>query len=90
MQLNEIDAITEVRYKKHAGSVAICFDSNELDCDNLLEILESHHWTESSSQPSFVEKAMVSGTKTLLKGAAGIALNRIVGAGVSRFVMNLA
>lgn len=89
-QLEEIDAITQIRHKKYAGSVAICFDHNELDCESLLEILESHNWTQSSDRPSFVEKAMVSGTKTLIKGAAGIALNRVVGAGVSRFVMNLA
>ncbi len=89
-QLEEIDAITQIRHKRYAGSVAICFDRNELDCESLLEIVESHNWTQSSDRPSFVEKAMVSGTKTLIKGAAGIALNRVVGASVSRFVMNLA
>ncbi len=89
-QLDEIDAITHINHKRYAGSVAICFDKEALDCNSLLEILESHHWTNSRDTPSFIEKAMVSGTKTLIKGAASIALNRVVGARVSHFVMNLA
>lgn len=89
-QLNDIDAIFEIKYKKYAGSVAIQFDKNELDCESLLEILESHNWTQSSDKPSFVEQAMVSGTKTLVKGAATIALNRLLGPTVSRMVMSIA
>ncbi|CAK6714866.1 conserved hypothetical protein [Vibrio harveyi] len=89
-QLEGIDAVREVKHKKYAGSVAISFDSRELDCDSLMEILESHHWTLSSEKPSFVEKAMVSGTKSLVKGLTGVALTRIVGPSVSRVIMNLA
>lgn len=89
-QLEEIDAVLEIKHKKYAGSVAIQFDKNELDSESLLEILESHHWTKSSDKPSFVEQAMVSGTKTLVKGATTIALNRLLGPTVSRVVMSLA
>ncbi len=89
-QLEEIDAVLAIKHKKYAGSVAIQFDPNDLDCESLLEILESHHWTQSDDKPSFVEKAMVSGTKTLVKGAATIALNRLVGSTASRVVMSLA
>ncbi|MCV3263430.1 hypothetical protein OGZ01_12810 [Vibrio harveyi] len=52
-QLEEIDAVREVKHKKYAGSVAISFDSRELDCDSLMEILESHHWTQSSEKAFF-------------------------------------
>ncbi|WP_070964227.1 HMA2 domain-containing protein [Vibrio sonorensis] len=89
-QLDEIDAIHKITYRKHAGSVAICFDQKELDCDSVLEIVESHGWTKSSEKPLFIEKAMVSGTKTLVKGLTGVALSRLVGPSVSRVLMNLA
>lgn len=89
-QLKDIDAVFTIKHKKYAGSVAIQFDPNDLDCESLLEILESHHWTQSDERPSFVEKAMVSGTKTLVKGAATIALNRLIGSSASRVVMSLA
>lgn len=87
-QLESIDAIKNIKYKKHAGSVAICFDDKELDCESLLEILESHHWTLHSEKPSFVENAMVTGTKTLAKSVAGIALSRLVGPSISRAIMS--
>ncbi|GAL17467.1 hypothetical protein JCM19235_6016 [Vibrio maritimus] len=89
-QLLDIDAVLQIKHKKHAGSVAICFDAKELDCESLLEIIESHGWTKSSDKPSFVEKAMVSGTKTLVRGVTGVALSRLVGPSVSRVLMNLA
>lgn len=89
-QLEDVCAVNQIKYKQHAGSVAICFNGKELDCDSLLDILESHNWTESSNKPSFIENAMVSGTKTLVKGLAGVALSRIVGPSVSRVIMNLA
>ncbi len=88
-QLLDIDAIENIKHKKHAGSVAICFNSNELDSESLLEIIETHGWTKSSNKPSFVEKAMVSGTKTLVRGLTGVALSRLVGPSVSRVIMNL-
>lgn len=88
-QLEEIEAIESISHKKYAGSVAINFDNRELDCDSLIEILDSHYWTQSSDKASFVERAMVSGTKTLVKGAATIALNRLLGPSISRVVMSL-
>ncbi|MGF1765343.1 HMA2 domain-containing protein [Aliivibrio kagoshimensis] len=88
-QLKKIDSVTHIKYKKHAGSVAISFDRNVLDCESLLEILESHQWTESGRSPSFVENAMVSGTKTLVKGVTGLMLSRLVGTSLSRAIMNL-
>ena len=36
--LNKIEAIHLIKHKKHAGSVALLFDSNELDCNSLLEM----------------------------------------------------
>lgn len=89
-QLKEVDAIHEVKHKRYAGSVAISFDSQQLDCQSLMEILESHHWTKSDDKPSYIEKAMATGTKSVVKGLTGIALTRLVGPSVSRLIMNLA
>ncbi|MGL6313897.1 HMA2 domain-containing protein [Vibrio sp. WXL103] len=89
-QLNDIDAIHSIKHQKHAGSVAVCFDPTELDCESLLEIMQSHGWTNSYDKPSFVEQAVVSGTKTLVKGITGMALTRLLGPSVSRVIMNLA
>lgn len=88
-QLEKIDAITSVKYKKYAGSVAITFDENELDSDSVLEILEGHGWLRSNPKPSFIENAVVSGTKTFAKGMAGVALSRLVGPSISRVIMSL-
>ncbi|MCL1046961.1 hypothetical protein L2737_16810 [Shewanella electrodiphila] len=88
-QLNQIDAVKHIKHQYHAGSVAITFDDNELDCENLLEILESHGWLEESSRSSFVENAVVAGTKTLVKGMASIALSRLVGPSISRVIMSV-
>lgn len=88
-QLEKIDAITIIKYKKYAGSVAITFNANELDCDSLLEIVESHGWLKSNPKPSFIENAVVNGTKTFAKGMAGIALQRVVGPSISRAIMSL-
>ncbi|WP_231892572.1 MULTISPECIES: HMA2 domain-containing protein [unclassified Vibrio] len=89
-QFEDIDAIHKVTHKKHAGSVAICFDCKELDCESLIEILDSHGWLKSSEKPSFIENAAVSGTKTLAKSLAGIALSRLIGPSVSRAILNFA
>ncbi len=89
-QLRAIDAITHIKYQKYAGSVAISFDKQHMDCESLLDILHSHHWTQSSPSPTLIENAMTSGTKTLVKGIAGLALSRIVGTSVSKVIMNLA
>jgi hypothetical protein len=87
-QLQQIDAITNIKHKCYAGSVAINFDREELDCDSLLEILETHEWTKSDEKLSFVENAVANGTKTLTKGLATMALKRLVGTSVSRMVMS--
>jgi len=87
--LNKIDAINDIRHKQYAGSVALSFDKKELDCDSLLEILQSHHWTDQSDKPSFIENAVATGTKTLTKSATGLALKYVLGASVSRVIMNL-
>ncbi len=89
-QLEEIDAINKITYRKHAGSVAIHFDDKELDCESLIEILESHNWMQSTQKPSFIENAAISGTKTLAKSIAGIALSRLVGPSISRAILNFA
>ncbi|WP_240432768.1 MULTISPECIES: HMA2 domain-containing protein [Vibrio] len=89
-QLEEIDAINKITYRKHAGSVAIHFDDKELDCESLIEILESHNWMQSTHKPSFIENAAISGTKTLAKSIAGIALSRLVGPSISRAILNFA
>ncbi|WP_282167159.1 HMA2 domain-containing protein [Shewanella japonica] len=88
-QLNEIDAIKHIKHQCHAGSVAITFDDNELDCESLLEILESHDWLVESGKSSFVESAVIAGTKTLVKGMAGIALSRLVGPSISRVILSV-
>ena len=88
-QLNAIDAVRHIKHQHHAGSVAITFDHNELDCENLLEILESHGWLEETGRSSFVENAVAAGTKTLVKGMASIALSRLVGPSISRVIMSV-
>lgn len=88
-KLNMIDAVKHIKHQQYAGSVAITFDCNELDCDSLLDILESHGWLEENEGPTFIENAVVSGTKTLVKGIAGIALSRLVGPSISRVIMSV-
>lgn len=88
-QLEDIDAITAIKHKKYAGSVAISFNAHQLDCESLLEILESHHWLQSSDRTSFIENAVVSGTKTIAKGLAGMALKQLLGPSISRVIMSL-
>ncbi|WP_232321895.1 HMA2 domain-containing protein [Photobacterium jeanii] len=88
-QLEEIDAITQIKHKRFAGSVAICFDNNELDCETLLETLSSHGWTKGIEKSAFIENAVIKGTKTFMKGMAVIALKRLVGPSVSRVIMSI-
>lgn len=88
VDLNEIEAIQVIKHKKHAGSVAITFDSKELDCESLLEILESHNWTKSEQQNFFIENAAISGTKSLAKGAATIAFSRLIAPSVTRLLFS--
>lgn len=86
--LNAIDAIHTIKHKKYAGSVAIKFDNSEMDCEMLLEILESHDWTKSNEKNFFIENAAISGTKSLAKGVATIALSRMIGPSVSRLIFS--
>lgn len=86
--LNEIDAIQAIKHKRYAGSVAIKFDSSELNCESLLEILDSHGWTNAEEKNFFIENAAISGTKSLVKGAATIALSRFIAPSVSRLLFN--
>ncbi len=88
-QLESIDAIRTIKHKKHAGSVAVSFDPNELHCDDLLEIFESHGWLEANGKPSVVERAISMGTKTFAKGLATMALKRITGPSISRIILSL-
>lgn len=87
-ELEKIDAIESIKHQIHAGSVAIKFDHNELTCDMLLEILESHHWTRSHSQNFFIENAAIKGSQTLLKGVATIALSRMISPWFNRFILS--
>ncbi|MEI6896919.1 MAG: hypothetical protein V5786_05430 [Psychromonas sp.] len=88
-QLTQIDAITHVKHKRYAGSVALCFDDVELDCEELLELLDSHGWTKDTTKASFIENAVVNGTKTLAKGMTMMALKRLVGPLLSRAIISL-
>jgi len=87
-ELDRIDAIDTIKHRKYAGSVAITFDKIELDCDSLLEILESHQWTKSAEKNFFIENAAISGTKSFAKGVVTIALSRIIGPSVSRLLLS--
>ncbi|NKF49063.1 hypothetical protein G3R49_00540 [Shewanella sp. WXL01] len=88
-QLEEVDAVQHIKHQKYAGSVAITFDDQEISCDDLLEILQSHQWLQEEGKSSFVESAVVAGTKTLVKGITGIALSRLVGPSISRVIMSV-
>lgn len=59
-------------HKRYAGSVAIQFDNHELDSKNLLDILDSNRWLQSDGRPSFIENAVVSGTKTFTRRMVGL------------------
>ncbi|MFT5879934.1 MAG: hypothetical protein ACI86X_001055 [Moritella sp.] len=85
-ELEQIDAIQNIKYKRHAGSVAINFDNKEIDCESLLEILDSHGWLQSSIKQAFIESAVTKGTKTFTKGIAMMALRRLVGPSFSRML----
>ncbi|WP_298444958.1 hypothetical protein [uncultured Ferrimonas sp.] len=78
-QLNEIEAITTIRHKKFAGSVAIQFNSDELSADDLLETVESHGWLRTEQRSALVENAVKSGSRTLVKGVAMLALKQVMG-----------
>ena len=86
LELENIDAIKQIKYKKHAGSVAISFDAEHMHCDDLLQLLESHGWTESSEHPLFIENAITRGAQTAAKGIATLALTRLLGPAISRFL----
>ncbi|WP_028766424.1 HMA2 domain-containing protein [Shewanella fidelis] len=87
-QLQQIEAVKHIKHKLHAGSVAITFDDKEIGCEDLLKIVESHGWLEQDQPRNFIENAAIIGTKTLVKGIAGIALSRLVGPSVSRVIMS--
>ncbi|BDY03793.1 hypothetical protein [Ferrimonas sp. YFM] len=78
-QLRQIDAVLEVRHRRYAGSVTLIFDHNELTADDLLETVESHGWLRSDSRSAFVENAVRSGSRSLVKGVAVLALKRLMG-----------
>lgn len=86
--LQQIQAITDIKHKKYAGSVAIKFDPSELDCDSLLDILGSHDWMNVEEKNLFIENAAISGAKSLLKGAATIAFSRLILPSVNRVIFN--
>lgn len=88
-QLNKIDAITDIKHKRHAGSVAICFKQDELDCEELLDLLHSHKWTRAAEKNSFIENAVVNGTKTFAKGLTLMALKQFVGPSFSRAILSI-
>ncbi|TKB56872.1 hypothetical protein FCL42_06525 [Ferrimonas aestuarii] len=83
-QLQQVDAIQSVTHKRFAGSVAIVFDDQQMDADTLLETVESHGWLRSENHAAFVENAVKSGSKTLVKGVAMMALKRAAGPVLSR------
>ncbi|MCL1139491.1 HMA2 domain-containing protein [Shewanella pneumatophori] len=87
-QLQQIEAVKHIKHQLHAGSVAITFDDKDISCEDLLGILESHGWLEQDQPRSFIENAAIVGTKTLVKGIAGIALSRLVGPSFSRVILN--
>lgn len=86
VSLQQIESIEEIKHKKYAGSVAIKFDSNELDCDALMDILASHDWMKVEERNLFIENAAVNGAKSLIKGAATIAFSRFIMPSVSRAI----
>ncbi|QIZ76228.1 hypothetical protein [Ferrimonas lipolytica] len=83
-QLNAIEAVETVSHKRYAGSVAITFDGTEISADDLLETVESHGWLRSEEKSAFVENAVKSGSKTLVKGVAVMALKQLMGPVLSR------
>ena len=89
VQLAKIDAIKNIKHKQYAGSVAICFDDDALSCEDLLELLDSHGWTRAAEKHSFIENAVVNGTKTFAKGLTMLALRQLVGPTFSRAILSL-
>jgi len=86
--LESIDAIDQIKHKKYAGSVAIKFNGDELTCDALLEILDSHDWMNVEEKNLFIENAAINGAKSLLKGVATITLSRVIVPSVNRMIFN--
>ncbi len=84
--LNKIDAISDIKFKKHAGSVAIKFDGKEISNEQLLDILQSHNWTRNDERNFFIENAAIKGTKSLIKGGVTIAISRLVGPSLGRLL----
>ena len=88
-QLYDIEAITEIKHKKYAGSVAISFDNTQISAEDILDTVESHHWLRENNKPTFIENAVTKGTKTFAKGVAVMALKRIAGPSVSRLLLSM-
>ncbi|MTI13708.1 HMA2 domain-containing protein [Sansalvadorimonas verongulae] len=77
-KMSGIPAIREVRHRRFAGSVTIRYDHHELDGESVMDMVESHGWLRSQQRSAFVENAVRSGSKTLLKGVTVMALKQMV------------
>lgn len=86
--LHKMDAIQEIKHKRHAGSVAITFDQTGLDCAGLLTMLESNSWTKRENKNFYIENIAINGGKTLAKGVATVLLSRVVGPSVGRLIFS--
>ncbi|RLM20087.1 hypothetical protein BIY29_15775 [Brenneria alni] len=79
MQLGLMEGVQAVTHRLYAGSVAICFDSQKVSVDQLLEKFEQLGWLRSAKDKDYINSTIRRGAKTLLKGLAIGALKRTVG-----------
>ncbi|MCP4322816.1 MAG: hypothetical protein GY787_13405 [Alteromonadales bacterium] len=83
-ELLKVDGILQIKYKKHAGSVAITFCQKSITQDALLETLASNDWLQETQKNQFVENALRKGTKSVLKGVVMLVVKKTLGAGLVR------
>lgn len=89
-KLELVPGITEIQYRRYAGSVAIRFDSKVISAAALLETVESYGWLENSEERDFINNAVRLGAKTLLKGIALTTLKRTLGGSLASAVAAIA
>lgn len=71
-------ALIDIKHKRYAGSVAITFDEKQIDVNELLDQVRSRGWMRQIDGQGFIEKAMRSSSRNLMRGAAVMVLKRVV------------
>ncbi|GAA4893785.1 hypothetical protein [Ferrimonas pelagia] len=81
VQLRNLEAITDIRHRAHAGSVTLSFDPDCLSADELLAILEAQDWCQQDSSDG-LSVAVSQGVRKVARHGMILAMERVLGQGV--------